>query len=130
MTVMEESWTDERFRQVDQRFDRLEASIVGLGQELRAEIRNTAAELREEIKGSNTELREEMKNSSAELREEIRISNAELRKEIKGSTAELRSEIQATHLRIDTMQRTLIQVGGGLIGTVVVAAAGLIATQI
>jgi hypothetical protein len=75
MQTMEDSRIDERFRQVDQRFDRLEASIATLG---------------------------------SELREEIRESNAELRTEI----------------------RTLTQVGGGLIGTVIVALGGIIATQI
>lgn len=108
MQVMEESRTDERFRQVDRRFDRLEASIAALGAELRKEIRS----------------------SNSELRKEIKDSNAELRKEISRSTAELRAEIQAINTRVDTLQRTLLQVGGGLIGTTILAYSGLIATQI
>ncbi len=112
---MEDSRADERFRQIDWRFDRLETSIEVLG----AEIRESHAQLHKEIQ-----------DSTAQLRQEMQSSNAELRAEIRHSAAELRAEIQATNTRIDTMQRTLIQVGGGLIGTIIVASAGLIATQI
>jgi FtsZ-binding cell division protein ZapB len=130
MQTMEDSSTDERFRQIDQRFDRLETSIATLGTELRAEIRESNAQLRKEIQDSSTQLREEIQSSNAQLREEIQSSNAELRAEIRHANAELRTEIQATHTRIDMIQRTLIQVGGGLIGTTILAFSGLIATQI
>jgi chromosome segregation ATPase len=126
MQTMEENWTDKRFLQVDQRFDRLEVSMA----EFRTEVRESNAELRTEIQNSNAALRQGIESSNAALRTEIRHSNAELRSEIHSASAELRSEIQATHTRIDTMQRTLSQVGGGLIGTMIVASAGLIATQI
>jgi hypothetical protein len=43
--------------------------------------------------------------------------------EIRGEVHELRGEIGALH-------RTIIQVGGGVIGTLVVGLLGLIATQI
>ncbi len=119
MHVMEQSGTDQRFREVDKRFDRLEAAIAA-----------STAELRREIKESNAELRKEIQDSSAQLRKEIHQATAELRREIKDSNAELRIEIQATHDRVDTLQRTLLQIGAGLIGTTILAFSGLIATQI
>jgi uncharacterized protein YdhG (YjbR/CyaY superfamily) len=107
MQVMEES-TDQRFREMDGRFDRLEASVV----DFRTEVRDSIAELREEIKRSNAELRKEIKDSNVELRQEIKGSSAELRKEIKESYVELSG-------RMERLQNTLLQVGGGLIGTMI-----------
>ena len=79
MHVMEESRTDQRFRAMDKRFDRLEAALAA---------------------------------STAELRKEIKDSNAELRNELKDSNAELSARMDAL--------RTLLQIGGGLIGTMIV----------
>jgi uncharacterized protein YdhG (YjbR/CyaY superfamily) len=101
MHVMEESSTDQRFREMDGRFDRLEAALAA-----------STAELRKEIKDSNAELRKEIQASNAELRKEFKASNAELRKEFKESYAELSG-------RMDKLQNTLLQVGGGLIGTMI-----------
>ncbi len=97
MQTMEQQWADERFRIVDQRFDRVEASIEALRTELRTEIRE---------------------------------SNAELRAEIRRGNAELRGEIAVLHARFDAMQQTIMRIGAGLIGTLIAASAGLIATQL
>ncbi|HET6998864.1 MAG TPA: hypothetical protein VFI03_09760 [Solirubrobacterales bacterium] len=67
---MDESWKDERFRRVDQRFDRLEASKACLDSEIRKEI----SELRMEFREAGAELRAELRASKAELRAEIRAT--------------------------------------------------------
>jgi uncharacterized protein YaaN involved in tellurite resistance len=59
------------FRQIDSRFESVEADI----REIRVDLKSTAQELRQEIKSSAQELRQEMKENSKELRGEI----AELR---------------------------------------------------
>ena len=117
---------DERFAQVNQRFDRVEASIV----DMRTDMRESNAELRSEIKKSSEALERKIEKSNAELREEIKSSNAELRSEIQNSNAELRTEILGTHGRIDKLQLTMLQIGGGMIGTMIVVFGGLAATQI
>jgi hypothetical protein len=39
-------------------------------------------------------------------------------------------KFEAMNVRFDAMQRTMLQIGGGLIGTLVVASVGLVATQL
>ena len=53
-----------------------------------------------------------------------------LRGETRAFRAEVREDIQEVRTELGALQRTIIQVGRGLIGTLVVASAGLIATQI
>jgi phage-related protein len=43
---------------------------------------------------------------------------------------ELRKDIRELRAEFGALQRTMLQVGGGLIGTLVVGMAGLIATQL
>ncbi len=50
--------------------------------------------------------------------------------EISQGMKELRGEIREVRTELNALQRTIIQVGGGLIGTLVVAMLGLIATQL
>lgn len=50
--------------------------------------------------------------------------------EIKEDVRDLRGEIQAVRGEIGALKRTIIQVGGGLIGTFLVCMSGLIATQL
>ena len=58
---MEDSWAEERFRQIEWRFDRLETSIEAIGGELRAEIRR----LRKQIEDSGAQLGEGSQDSAA-----------------------------------------------------------------
>jgi uncharacterized protein YdcH (DUF465 family) len=55
-------------------------------------------------------------------------------RDIRDLRVELKAEMDSRFDRLDAnlngLQRTIIQVGGGLIGTVFVASAGLIATQL
>lgn len=57
-----------------------------------------------------------------ELAEEMRDLRGEMR-EVRGDLRDLRGEFAA-------FQRTMMQVGGGLIGTLLVGMTGLIATQL
>lgn len=50
--------------------------------------------------------------------------------EISRGMQELRGDIREVRTELNTLQRTIIQVGGGVIGTLVVGLLGLIATQI
>jgi len=50
----------------------------------------------------------------------LESSISDFRTEVRDSIAELRGEIQATNAALGALQRTLIQVGGGLIGTMIV----------
>lgn len=50
--------------------------------------------------------------------------------EISRGMRELRGDIREVRTELNALQRTIIQVGGGVIGTLVVGLLGLIATQI
>jgi F0F1-type ATP synthase membrane subunit b/b' len=80
------------------------------------------------------ELNQRVEAGFAEMRVETQRMETTLRAELRASSAELRAEMQAgfarTDARFDAMQRTIMQVGGGLIGTMILAAAALVATQL
>lgn len=97
MQTIRESWTDER---LDDGFDRVSADIQSLRQETSALRKDLRQELRQEI-GS--------------VRQEI----GSVRQEMNGRFEHLEG-------RFDDLQRTLMQVGGGMI----VALLGVIATQL
>lgn len=50
--------------------------------------------------------------------------------DLNGRVGELREDIRDMRGEISALKRTMIQIGGGLIGTLLVGMAGLIATQI
>ena len=50
--------------------------------------------------------------------------------EISRGVKELRGEISEVRTELNALQRTIIQVGGGVIGTLVVGLLGVIATQL
>lgn len=50
--------------------------------------------------------------------------------EIGRGMRDLRGDIREVRTELNALQRTIIQVGGGVIGTLVVGLLGLIATQI
>jgi len=101
MQTMRESWTDER---LDDGFDRVSADIQSLRQETGA--------LRKELRQETGALRKE-------LRQELRQETGALRQEMNGRFEHLES-------RFDDLQRTLLQVGGGMIAALL----GVIATQL
>jgi hypothetical protein len=61
---------------------------------------------------------------------EIRDDVGKLRGEAAAEFRAVRAEIGSARGEIGALKRTIIQVGGGLIGTVVVGMLGLIATQL
>jgi archaellum component FlaC len=61
---------------------------------------------------------------------EIRDDVGNLRTEAAAEFRAVRGEIGSARGEIGALKRTIIQVGGGLIGTVVVGMLGLIATQL
>ncbi|HET7508745.1 MAG TPA: hypothetical protein VFJ65_00710 [Solirubrobacterales bacterium] len=50
--------------------------------------------------------------------------------DLNGRVGEIRDEMRDMRAEIGGLQRTIIQLGGGLIGTLIVATLGLIATQL
>jgi hypothetical protein len=54
----------------------------------------------------------------------------EIRGEVHGLRQEMRQEFGAVRGEIGELKRTMIQIGGGLIGTLVIGALGLIGTQL
>jgi hypothetical protein len=61
---------------------------------------------------------------------EIRDDMGNLRSEVAADFRAVRVEIGSARGEIGALKRTIIQVGGGLIGTVFVGMLGLIATQL
>ena len=105
MAAMRLSWSDDRLDDLNRR--------VGDG----------FARLDERIDGSVRGLRAEMHTGFAQLHAEIQAGDAQLRAEMNAGFARIDA-------RFDALQRTIIQVGGGLIGTTIVASAAIVATQL
>jgi hypothetical protein len=61
---------------------------------------------------------------------EIRDDVGNLRTEVAAEFRAVRTEIGSARGEIGALKRTIIQVGGGLIGTILVGMLGLIATQL
>lgn len=101
---MRESWTDER---LDDGFDRVSADIQLLRDETGALRRELRQELRQEI-GS------------------VRQETCSVRQETGSLRLEMNSRFEHLESRFDDLQRTLLQVGGGMI----VALLGILATQL
>jgi hypothetical protein len=51
-------------------------------------------------------------------------------KEIRDDVRDLRGEMRDTRSEIGALKRTMIQIGGGLIGTLMIGMLGLIGTQL
>lgn len=100
MQTMRESWTDER---LDDGFDRVSADIQSL---------------RDEVGG----LRKEMRWEFGSVRQEI----GSVRQETGSLRQEMNARFEHMETRFDDLQRTLLQVGGGMI----VALLGILATQL
>ncbi len=123
MELMERSTTDKRLdelnHKVDQGFERVETDMRALRAESQAEF----AALRSEFKAESSALRLEFKEEWSALRKEIKSESTALRAEIKAGFNAMDERFERTH-------HLLIQFCGGLLGSFIVAAAALIATQI
>ncbi|SRR5260221_4804560 len=144
MESMRESWSDKRlddlsgrvsdgFRQVDRRFDRVEADLRGLRIETRTEFTAHRGEmgdgfaaLRGEIGDEFTALRGEMKQEFAALRGEMRAEFTALRGEMKSGFERMDERFERIDGRFEALHRLLLQLGGVLVAALI----GLIATQL
>ena len=69
---------------------------------------------------------DDLNNRVKEIRDDVR----ELRSEVAAEFRDVRGEIGSVRGEIGALKRTMVQIGGGLIGTVFVGMLGLIATQL
>jgi hypothetical protein len=110
--AMRNSWTDDR---LDDGFNRVTAEI--------GVLRGEVGELRKELRGEVGELRKELHQEAGSLRDEMHREMGSLRKELHGEIGLLSQEM---HQQFAALNRTLLQVGGG----VIVALIGVIVTQL
>ena len=119
MELMQRDTTEKRLddlnAKVDAGFERIDADIRAL----RAESKVEFAAVRAEMKNETVMLRAEMKAGFDSMNERFELMNDRFESTNRSFTE-----------RFEAMHRLIIQVGGGLIGTLVVASAGLIATQL
>jgi len=115
MEAMRQSWSDDRLdalnQRVDEGFTRVDEQFTKVDERF--------ARVEDRI----DRLDEKLENRFERLGTKIDTSTNELRREMKAGFDDVNA-------RFDRMQQTMIQVGGGLIGVLVVAGAGLIATQL
>jgi uncharacterized protein involved in exopolysaccharide biosynthesis len=137
MEAMRNSWTDER---LDDGFDRVTADIAVLRGEVasvRTQLKTEIGSVRKEIGSVRTELKAEIGFVRTELEAEIGSVRTELKAEIGSLRSELKNEIglareetqvlrRELHQAIFSLQRTLFHAAVGII----VALAGIIATQL
>jgi len=133
MEPVKEQWTDERLDDLNHRvsdgFNRIDADLRSIRDEigsLRAETRSEIGSLRSEMTAEFGSLRSEMKSEVGSLRSEMTAEVGSLRSEMKSEIGSLRAE---TNAHFDALQRTMLQLGGGMIATFVVGFASLLATH-
>lgn len=111
MEAVRDKWTDERLDDMSGRmgegFDRLDKDI--------REVRSEIAGVREEVAGLRSELSSEVAGVRSELGSEI----AQVRIDL---LEEMNRRFEATH-------RLIIQVGGGLFGTMAIGFLSLVLAQ-
>jgi hypothetical protein len=134
---MRERWTDDRmddlvkrvdegFAQVHEDITELRRETTGLGAELRQELKTQGVELRGEMKAQGEELRREMKALGAEsrregkgqgeeFRQEMKALGVEFRREMKEHRVETNQQFAALNRRFDTLQTTLLAIGGTML---------------
>jgi hypothetical protein len=83
-------------------------------------------DLAKHMDGGFRDVRDEIRD----VREEVRAFRGEMNAEFASSRAETNARFDAVNARFDAMQRTILQVGGGLAGAILVGFMGLIATQL
>lgn len=112
MEAMRQSWSDDRLDDLSERVDRLsdrvDAGFARLDAKIDAKVDAAAAELRQEMN---------LRFAQADAHIDTRFAHIDMR-------------FDRMEARFDAMQQTMIRVGGGLIGVLIAAGAGLIATQL
>jgi hypothetical protein len=108
METVRESWTDERL------------------DDLREGVADFRREANEEFAAVRLEMREEFAAVRLEMREEFRA----VRREMQDGFSALNTRFDAMQGSFDALQRTIIQIGGGMAAAFCAALIGLIATQL
>jgi predicted nucleic acid-binding Zn-ribbon protein len=134
MAVMaREAWTDERLDDLNKKVDDGFAEMRTEFRAARIEMKGEFQAVRAEMKGEFQAVRAEMKGEFQAIRAEIKGEFQAIRAEISGEFQGVRGEIQGVRDEIAAMNRNLIQLTWGLIGTVLVGFLGTsvaLATQI
>jgi|SRR5829696_6551509 len=123
MEAVREKWTDERLDDMNVRmgegFDRLDKDLREVRSEI-AGVRTEVAGVRSEVNGVRSEV--------AGLRSDVTGMRKEMatRGEVAGVKSELLEEMNR---RFEATHRLIIQVGGGLFGTLVIGFLSLLLTQ-
>jgi hypothetical protein len=127
MEAMRQSWSDDRLddlnKRVDEGFTRVDARFAHLEKRVDAGFNRLDAKIDDAVGRLDSKLDRKLDSSTAKLDRKLDGSAAELRREMKMGFDQINA-------RFDTMQQTMIRVGGGLIGVLVASSAGLIATQL
>jgi hypothetical protein len=118
---MRSTWTDSRLDDLTHRMDDGFARVDKDLREIRAEIVSVRSELSAEIGSVRSELSAEVSAVRTELSAEI----GAVRTELSAETGSLRLEMNA---RFDSLQRTLLQFGGGLVASFVALIAAFVLT--
>jgi len=109
---MRQSWSDDRLdalnQRVDEGFIRVDAQF---------------AKVEDRIDRLDEKLETRFDHLDAKIDRKIDTSSHELRMEMKAGFDDVNA-------RFDRMQQTMMQIGAGLIGVLIAASAGLIATQL
>ena len=112
MEAMREQWTDERMDDLNHRVDRGFEEVNREFKTLRLEMRTEFASVRSDMRAEFAAVRSEMSTEFAAVRSEFTA----VRSEFGGQMAQL--------------NRTIIQLFGGMMATMAIGFAGLIATAL
>jgi hypothetical protein len=127
---MRATWTDERLddlaRRVDYGFGRLDEDLRSLRTDLSARIDAQGANLATRIDAQGADLGRRIDAQGAR----VDAQGADLVARIDVQGADLGRGIDSQAGRIDALERTMLQVGVGMIVTLVVGFAGLFATHL
>lgn len=82
------------------------------------------------LNGKVDALRVEMRTEFKAIRGETREEFAAVRGEMRAGFDKIDHRFEAVDCRFDALQRTLLQIAGGTIGTLIAGFAGIIATQL
>ncbi|MGC1852886.1 MAG: hypothetical protein WA687_10665 [Solirubrobacterales bacterium] len=107
MEAMRESWTDAR---LDDGFDRVAADIKAL-------------------RGETGEMHKEIGSLRAETTS-LRAETTSLRRDLDSFRLDTSARLDRLEGRFDDLQRTMMQLGGGIGGGIIAALIGVIATQL
>jgi chromosome segregation ATPase len=119
MEAMRQSWSDDRLDALNQRVDE---GFIRVDEQF-AKVDAQFARVEDRIDRLDEKLETRFDRLDAKIDRKIDASSYELRMEMKAGFDDVNA-------RFDRMQQTMMQIGAGLIGVLIAASAGLIATQL